>query len=330
MSSDLLKWIKAPRPLYPLYFVTGTEGFFISEIKKILIKHTLSGQMTDFNFDELSADEATAGDIISRLETLPFMSEKRLVFCKQAEKLREKDWSRLDPFLSRPVAHAVLCFFFNKKDARKKSFKLLQKKGLGLAAESLKEWELKTWFDFLAQREKALFSFSAKTLFMDLVGNNLMEMRLEIKKLKQYIGRENKKITEKDVINCASHLKTESVFQLADAIGKKDTAQALRSLIRLLEQNQNELGALSMLARHIRILSRLKEGEKQGLSKTALARFAGISPYFLNNYLSQARIQPLPRIQMTAKALLETDKALKSSPVSADLYLKNFVLKACS
>ena len=328
-SVNLLKWIKAPKPLYPIYFVTGKDVFFTSEIKKTLIKHALSGKMTDFNFDEMSAEETKAPDLLSRLETLPFMSKRRLVFFNHAEKLKENDWKQLSLFLSQPSRHAVVCFFFDKKDARKKHFKLLQKKGLGLLAESPKEWDLSPWIDFLAQKEEVAFAPSARALFTDLVGANLMEMKIEMKKLKQYIGEE-KRISQQDVINCVSHLKTQSVFHLADAIGKKDTVQALNCLIRLLEQNQNELGALAVLARHIRILSRLKEGKEQKLNKTQLARFAGISPYFLNNYLNQAQAQTLRHIQMIASALLETDKALKSSPLSADLYLKSFILKVCS
>lgn len=329
MSIDLLKWIKSPGPLYPIYFVTGKDVFFISEIKKTLIKHALSQEMNDFNFDELSANETKVGDLLSRLETLPFMSKKRLVFFNQSEKLKENDWKQLSSFLSQPSNHAVVSFFFDKKDARKKHFKLLQKKGLGLLAESPKEWNLSPWIDFLAQKEEVAFMPSARALFTDLVGANLMEMQMEMKKLKQYIGEETK-ISEQDVIHCVSHLKTQSVFHLADAIGKKDTVQALNCLIKLLEQNQNELGALAVLARHIRILSRLKEGEDQKLNKTQLARFAGISPYFLNNYLNQAHAQTLQQIQMIAKALLETDKALKSSPLSAGVYLKSFILKVCS
>ena len=156
-----------------------------------------------------------------------------------------------------------------------------------------------------------------------------MEIQLELKKLKQYVG-EGRKVFEKDVLSCTSRLKTDNVFNLADAIGKKDIVRALSSMAYLLEHNQSEIGALAMVARHIRILSKLQEGKKQKLSKPQLAHKAGISPYFLNSYLNQIPMWSEQQIHQTMEALFEADKALKASLLSSHIWLENFILKTCS
>ena len=330
MSMELMKWLKSPLPLKSLYYVIGQESFFISEIKKTFIKNVhLENGTADFNQDELSANEISVEDLLALLETLPFLSKKRLVFCDKAEKFKEEDWEKLQPFLSQPVESTIFVCFFEKQDARKKHFKILKKQATELSAQSLRPWEVSIWLDFISKKEGLEFSSDSKSLFSHLVGTNLMEIQLELKKLKQYLG-ENKKALEKDVIACTSRLKTDSIFELTDAIGKKDIIQALNSLAHLLEQNQNELGALAMVARHMRILSRLQEGEKQKLSKAQLAHKAGVSPYFLKNYLYQTKLWSQAQIQQTMEALFEVDKALKSSPLSSHIWLENFVLKACS
>ncbi len=330
MSNDLMKWLKAPAPLKPLYCVTGAEPFLVSEIKKAFIKSAAFERgMSAFNHDEVSAGEMTAGDLMAVLETLPVLSEKRLIFCNEAEKLPDREWEKLAPVLLHPISSAVLVCFFNKKDGRKKHFKLLKEKSVSLLAEPLREWEIEPWIDFISKEESVRLAGGAKRLFSQLAGTNLMEIRLELKKLKQYAGPRGQ-ISEEDVLACVSRLKIDSVFDLADAIGKKDIAQALSSMAGLLERNQNEIGALAVVARHIRILSKLKEGRKQKLSRPQLAKKAGISPYFLNNYLKQTPLWTERQIHKTMEALLEADKALKSSFLSSHIWLENFILKTCS
>ena len=330
MSINLMKWFQSPKPFKPLYYVVGTEFFFISEIKKTFIKNVHSGSgAKDFNHDEVSAGAVSIGELLALFETLPLMSEKRLIFCDKAENFSDRDWNKLAPFLSQPVQSTIFVCFFEKKDGRKKHFKLLREKAVELSAESLRPWELEAWLDFISKRESVEWSSDSKTLFSQLVGTNLMEIQLELKKLKQYIG-EKKIVTETDILDCISRSKTDSIFDLTDAIGKKDIIQALSSLAHLLEQNQNEMGALAMVARHVRILSKLQEGKKQKLNHPQLAHKAGISPYFLKSYLVQIPLWPEQQIHRTMEALLLVDKALKSSSLSSHIWLENFILKVCS
>jgi len=308
----------------------GTEQFFISEIKKTFLKNILSeNKAKDFNYDEVSASEILAEDLLALWETLPLMLDRRLIFCYQAEKFTEKDWEKFIPVFKLENTATVLVLFFEKKDGRKKYFKFLKNHAVQLSADPVRDWELEPWLELLCQKENLKFIEDSKSLFCQLMGVNLMEIQLELKKLKQYMG-ERKQVSSKDVLACSSRLKMDSIFDLTEALGKKDIVQALSSLACLLEQNQNEIGALAMLARHIRVLSIIQEERQKNLSKNQLAQKAGISPYFLKSYLNQSSLWSKQQIRDTMEALFETDKALKSSPLSSHIYLENFILKACS
>ena len=129
---------------------------------------------------------------------------------------------------------------------------------------------------------------------------------------------------------CTSRLKTDNIFELTEAIGDKNIPRALKALASLLDQNQSEIGVLAMVSRHIRSLSQLQKAEREKLSKVQLAQKAGISPYFLKNYLNQSQLWDEKQIHKAIEALYETDKALKSSPLSSHIWLENFILKVCS
>ena len=151
MSKELLQWIKNPSPLKSLYFVVGSDPFFLSEIKQVFKKQMFS-QLEDFNQDEISAKEQSLEDILTLFETLPMFSDKRLLFCWEADKLKESDWKKLEPLLSSP-SHTVFVCFFDKKDGRKKHFKFLKEKGIELNASPLRAWETSPWLDFMSEKE---------------------------------------------------------------------------------------------------------------------------------------------------------------------------------
>ena len=227
------------------------------------------------------------------------------------------------PRISKILSPRLFWSFFSiKADGRKKHFKLLKKHACGLAAAPLREWEAGPWIDFLAVREGLRFSPSAKALFSQLAGTGLLELSGEMKKLKTYMGGRTEVLSE-DLTAIVSRARLDSVFDLTEAIGKKDLPEALACLARLLTGNQSEAGALALVARHIRILSRLQEGERRRLTKTQLAAMIGTHPIFLKSYQKQAHLWTGRQIKKTMEALYETDKALKSSPLSAHIWLEN-------
>ena len=123
MSVNLMKWLKSPLPLNSLYYVVGQENFLISEIKRTLIKEVHRGnKLVDFNHDEVSANEISIEDLLALAETLPFMSEKRLIFCDKAELFRDRDWEKLFSFVAPAFGTAYFCLVFWKKRRKKKTF----------------------------------------------------------------------------------------------------------------------------------------------------------------------------------------------------------------
>ena len=147
--------------------------------------------------------------------------------------------------------------------------------------------------------------------------------------MKQYLG-DRIQAEEKDILACSSRLKIESLFDLTDALGNKNIVKSLNLLASLLEQGQNEIALVSLLARHLRILLKVQQGQKENLSSSQLAKKTGLHPYFLKNYLKQVALWTKPQLENTLQSLFLTDKALKSSPLSPHIWLENFILKSCS
>lgn len=328
MSAGLMKWLKGSPPLKNLYFVVGEESFFIREIKKSFFKRVLKGEVADFNYEEFDASHNPADSLKAVVETFPVMADRRLVFCHSAQSFMEKGWGALMTLVEQPVSSTVLVFFFDKIDKRKKHFKVLAKQGEELSAQPLREWEVDPWIDFMAEKEGLKFTVPTRQLFRQLVGLDLLEMGNEIQKLKSYMGQ-RASVKEEDILAVISRTRVDSVFAFTDAVGRRDLACSLDSLARLLENHQSVVGVLILVARHIRILSRIQEGQKKGMGRNQLIAAAGVPPYFMNNYLGQVGLWTEAQITHTMEAIYETEKMLKSSPLSTHIWLENFVLQAC-
>ncbi|MCB0361689.1 MAG: DNA polymerase III subunit delta, partial [Bdellovibrionales bacterium] len=191
------------------------------------------------------------------------------------------------------------------------------------------ENQVSSWIDYMAFTHGIELNSGAAGLLQQLVGSNLSEISNEILKLAQYLGEEKRPIREEDVVHIVSRSRVENVFNLTHAIGNKDKAQALTCLANLLDNGQNELAALSLITRHVRILQRIQEGMREGLAGLKLSTKAGVPQYFLQEYIRQSQQWSSGRIHQALLALHETDRAIKSSPLSSHIWLENFIIQTC-
>ncbi len=112
-------------------------------------------------------------------------------------------------------------------------------------------------------------------------------------------------------------------------MGRRDCADSFMHLAHLLDGGQNEIGVLALTIRHFRILLLCQEALKEGLSQSQIATRVGVHGFFIKEYIEQAKLQDSKQLLQIYDILLDTDRALKSNPLSSHLWLENLVLQAC-
>jgi len=314
--------------LKAVYLFFGEEGFLIDEAVVRLERALITEGMRDFNYNGFSAQEASVENIRDAVETLPMMASARLVVVKDVHEFSEKEWEQLDPVLTNPVESCVLVCTSLKVDKRKRYFKRFSENGGVIEFKRPFDNQIPGWIVALAKRSGLEISSEAVATLHEMVGSQLSDLDSELKKLASFIGA-RRRIEESDVLAAVSRTRLENVFDLTDAIGANDRARALVTLAGLLDHESNEVGLLALITRHVRILQSVQQGLREGLSGQKLAARAGVSPYFLKQYVEQSRLWSEQKTKRTFQALLETDRALKSSPVSAAIWLENFVVHTC-
>ena len=314
--------------LESLYLLFGEETYLVEESLRTLVGKAIGDSLKDFNYDVFFAAGVVPDQILDVVATLPMMAPRRVVVLKEIQDLKAKDLEVLLPLVTSPVSSTVLVLVGSKIDQRLKFFKEAQKKGISVKFDRPFPNQLPYWIKHIATQNGKDISGEAIELINQWVGPGLLEINSEMQKLSQFLG-DRRRIEVADVENVVTQSRWSSVFALAHAVGARDRSAALFCLAQLLDQGESAVGILAMVARHFRILTLVKDGVQQGLTSAQLASRAGVSSYFLKDYIGQSREWTDSRLRQTYDSLLVTDRALKSSRVSDHIWLENFVLSVC-
>jgi DNA polymerase-3 subunit delta len=313
----------------PLYFFFGEEPYLIQQALNYLKVCALHEGAADFNYSSYYSADADLSQVRDEVETLPMMAARRVVVLREVQDLTDKEWEMLEPLFQTPVESTVFILVGSKIDKRKRIMKLLFEQAQYVEFKRPFENQIPGWIRHICKGHGLTISDEAVQLLHRLAGNHLTEIESEVKKLADFLG-ERTEVNLEDVAACVSQKREENVFELTEQIASNDRVQALIQLVRLMDQGQSEMGIVALVARHMRILLMIKQGEALGLAGQKLAHHAQVSPYFLPDYLKQARLWTTKKLESSLLILAETDKALKSSPLSSHIWLENLIYRTCA
>jgi len=150
-----------------------------------------------------------------------------------------------------------------------------------------------------------------------MVENDTLLAQQEIVKLLTYVDRQ-RPVEAEDVERLCSGA-SGNVFEMVDAIGKKDRHKALRQLHILLEKNEAQ-GLFFMTVRQFRLLLQVREAMDDGGSlESGTSEFKRSLP--LDRLRSQAQRFSMPQLERIYHQLFEMDKAIKSGKLTPELAL---------
>ena len=122
---------------------------------------------------------------------------------------------------------------------------------------------------------------------------------------------------------------SKTVFDFTDKVGEKNFKQAIGILDGLVLQGEPLVRLVFMIARHFRLLLLAHEGLSDRLSEQELASRLGVHPFFVKDYLRQARKMTFESLRKIYRGLLACDRALKRSPLDPRYVVDQFLMQVC-
>lgn len=237
---DLLEKFK-DRKLNKINLVYGRELLLIDNLVDAF-KNLAKDSMPDFNLTIIDGQETNLESMVSAIETLPMMSDKRYVLVKDFELFQTKRRFFNDEAESEliriiedmPDTALVLFASYGDIDTKKsRLYKAVSKLGDVLVMDKLDDMDLFKWCKEAFEKNQIRANNSELVYFIDLVGYKdkkssvtLADLKNEIDKISAYLGKGNS-LDKESIDRLLTNNIEDNVFKMIDMIGSKNMKMAL-------------------------------------------------------------------------------------------------------
>ena len=300
--------------LLPVYYFFGEDSFSLEAGLKAVEKAVQPLITSDFDKEVFYGENKTLSEVLDFALAFPFGSEKKFIIFKEFEKVKDK--KNLSSYLKSPPDFTVLVLIHNGTISGFKSepFPVLIEKNYIFSAKELKGQYLLNWvIDFCESSGKILNQENAQ-LLVDIVGDNRNLIESQLEKIFTFLG-DRKEIRIDDIQALSTALKEFNIFDLQNAVGNKNKAEAIKLAYHLLDQSAEPTFIIYMLTRYFTGLSRVKELKEQKLSDFAAAGIVGTHPFYYKDYLKARTIFSDRDLFNASEALLKAELLIKTTSI---------------
>jgi DNA polymerase-3 subunit delta len=243
VEQELAKGMQAPAYL----FCSGNDFLLYEALSIIKDKYSSAGDFNfAFNFDTFDInspdDSKPVEQILDILNTLPFLSDRRLIIIENIQKLSKKDAEKIESYISNPSPASLLIMLH--KGTPQKLFSAQAVKNLKTLTLAVPETDIGQWIKDRAKRKGVEITDRAVEYLISSVGADLGMLYAEIKKI-SFLGTKNVDIDEiKSIVYAGAEY---NAFDIVNALKKRDAAAVFRIFQSASKNIKHEmlLGALN-------------------------------------------------------------------------------------
>ena len=315
----------------PVYLVYGEETFLKEEAARRIREAVLGAdaEASSWNLSVVEGGACSLAEVLDSARDLPMFSTRRLVWVKDAERLRESDPEALRAYLEAPAPSACILLTAGggKPDFRKAVFKALQRGARLLEFEPLKGAAVGRWIRSRAKDLGAQIDDEAALLLEMHAAPDLLRMDQEMRKALDFAAP-SQRLTAAVLSETLGSAGAGSIFEFTERAGAGQTEEAVLLLRGLLSEGEEPPRLLFLLARHLRTLVLGHSLMQSGQQGRDLAQALGIPPYpfLIDKIQKQIRAFPPHAGGPALRLVLTADRALKSGSGKPPAVLERLVL----
>lgn len=299
----------------PVYFFYGEEDYLLEDALKEIKSKIVDQRFADLNYYEFSGTKIDLSEILEIARELPLLGSKIMVVVRDAiwiEEGKKEELQLLTSYLGVYNPSSVLVFITRKAPSKRfTSAKEVLDKAKIVEFKPLKGTELNRWILSYLQKRGVKVEAAALDYLLTATGENLRLLVMEIEKLEAYL-KEGEKLsldTVKEVVGLRAPI---IIFDLLDALMKKETGRVLFLTEQLLSTGEVPIRLNFMMARQFRLALTAKILELKGLSPKEIIEELKIRPFEARKILEQAKGFTVEELFSALERLLNLDFYLKT------------------
>lgn len=301
-------------------FIGIDEGLIKENIEKIINK-TIDSSFRELNLVTLDGAHLEFENFMNACETLPFMSEKKIVLVYRADFLKDKGdkestkrFDSIHKYMESLPEHCVIIMYYLFEEEREKPserVKKLDKKSCIVKMDKLKGENLyKKVADIFEERGKSIGKIELK-FFCDNIDNNMGIISNEVDKLISYT--EGREIKKEDIIAMIPRKSDNDIFNLVDFLSQKRPEKSIDILNELVFRGENLMGIMVMIERQFKLLLNIKLGMDKGKGKDILSKELRLNPYICEKMMLQSKKFTLKQLKKCIELCIRTEGEMKTT-----------------
>jgi DNA polymerase-3 subunit delta len=273
----------------------------------------------DMAVERLDGEEASADRMREALQSMPFLTDRKLVVLREAGK--QKAFAEAITDILPQIADTTDVILYEPKlDKRSSYYKTLKKETDFQDFTPLDAGGLARWAVEYAKEQGGALTISDASFLINRIGPLQQLLQSELHKLLSY----DEHISRQTIELLVEPTPQSTVFELLDAAfsGNAKRAFTLYKEQRALKVEPQAI--IAMLGWQLHILAVVKAGGTRSVDD--IAKAAKLNPFVVRKSQALTRKLDMPRIRQLITDLLQLDMQLKRSSLDADEALQFYLL----
>jgi DNA polymerase-3 subunit delta len=239
------------------YLMCGTDKPKVRRAAAKLRQRVLTETASELNVVVFDAAFDSPAPVIEAANTAAFVLGTRLIMVLNADSWKVPDREVVTAYLGDPAPETCLALVATTWAKSDRLYKAVERGGEVLRYDLPKKWELAAWAQGLAKQRGVKLGRRPAQRLVAQVGDDPDLLERELEKLAAYAG--DAEIAEADIDAVCTPSVEARVWELTDAVGRRQGATAFRVLESLYASGEDANGALYALLRHVRHLAAVVE-----------------------------------------------------------------------
>jgi DNA polymerase III subunit delta len=281
----------------PVYFLHGSEPYFIDAISGYIEDNVLTESEKSFNQIILYGRDVDHLAVIDNARRYPMMAERQVVIVKEAQDM--KDLKDLEKYVQNPMPATllVICHKHKSFNTNTKFGKLLQEKGVVFDAKKLYDNQVPDWIHDYLKHLRLRITPGAADLLAEYLGTDLSLIVHELDKLALHL-EPGTEITAKHVEEFVGISREYNIFELQKALSQHNLPQISRIVQNFIANPKRNpfimiVASLASFFSKVYMLHFLKNAPDSEVQKKLGLR----STYALKDYRAALRYFPLAKTE---------------------------------
>lgn len=320
------------------YLFTGEEEYMMNLALKTMKEKYVGEDFETLNYTSLEGKDTSIDEIVNATETLPFMSQKKLIVLKDValffKELKDSEKKELYKILDNLGDFLILIFLDSNSSLNKntKLYKEAKKRDRQVDFSKLYGQDRNKFISKIAKANGKEISPSNIKHFLMQSGYggkdsslNLYELENEFLKIVDYAKGDE--ISKDDIDSILIKSIDTNIFEFLDAFNNKKLDRSLMLLNAMVESGEPVGRIFFMMVRQVRLVLGCLLYKKKGYNDKAIIKKLKVSPYEFKFLSQKARGYKGEELEIMIERMSDLDRQMKTTTTDEKLIVESFLVE---